>query len=227
MGNDIGTLSEKSVHRYLKSYLCKDETKHEVIVGKYIADIKIDNHIYEIQTKNFKNLLAKIEYYLSKNIDVTVVYPVITEKYISWLDTVDNSVVDRRKCSYKEHIQDIFKELYWVQNYIANSSIKLKIITLEAEEYKYLDGYGQSQKHKATKIDKVPTKILNEFNIESISDLKIFLPSTLPQEFTSRDFQKCTKSRNKYLGSGLKILRELGVIQIIGKKGNTFIYGQL
>lgn len=224
MGNSIGTLSEKSIHLEIKNYLEPRKEYQEVKVGNYIADIKRDNEIFEVQTQQFKNLISKLNYYIKNRYNITIVYPLIQEKYINWIDPISTEIVERRKSSYKKYIQDIFKELYWIKDYIANEQIKLKIITLTAEEYKYLDGYGQNQKYKATKIDKVPSKIINEINIQSVNDFKIFLPDTLPKEFTSKDFQKYTRSRSKYLGSGLKILREIGVIKVVRKQGNAYVY---
>ena len=222
--NQIGTLSEKSIHSEIKNYLEPNKEYQEVKVGNYIADIKRYNEIFEVQTQQFKNLISKLNYYIKNGYDITVVYPLVQEKYINWIDPISTEIVERRKSSYKRYIQDIFKELYWIKDYIVKEQIKLKIITLTAEEYKYLDGYGQNQKYKATKIDKVPSKIINEINIQSVNDFKIFLPDTLPKEFTSKDFQKYTKSRSKYLGSGLKILREIGVIKVIRKQGNAYVY---
>lgn len=222
--NQIGTLSEKSIHSEIKNYLEPNKEYQEVKVGNYIADIKRYNEIFEVQTQQFKNLISKLNYYIKNWYDITVVYPLVQEKYINWIDPISTEIVERRKSSYKKYIQDIFKELYWIKDYIANEQIKLKIITLTAEEYKYLDGYGQNQKYKATKIDKVPSKIINEINIQSVNDFKIFLPDTLPKEFTSKDFQKYTRSRSKYLGSGLKILREIGVIKVVRKQGNAYVY---
>lgn len=222
--NQIGTLSEKSIHSEIKNYLEPNKEYQEVKVGNYIADIKRYNEIFEVQTQQFKNLISKLNYYIKNGYDITVVYPLVQEKYINWIDPISTEIVERRKSSYKKYIQDIFKELYWIKDYIANEQIKLKIITLTAEEYKYLDGYGQNNKYKATKIDKVPSKIINEINIQSVNDFKIFLPDTLPKEFTSKDFQKYTRSRSKYLGSGLKILREIGVIKVVRKQGNAYVY---
>lgn len=222
--NQIGTLSEKSIHSEIKNYLEPNKEYQEVKVGNYIADIKRDNEIFEVQTQQFKNLISKLNYYIKNRYNITIVYPLIQEKYINWIDPISTEIVERRKSSYKRYIQDIFKELYWIKDYIVKEQIKLKIITLTAEEYKYLDGYGQNNKYKATKIDKVPSKIINEINIQSVNDFKIFLPDTLPKEFTSKDFQKYTRSRSKYLGSGLKILREIGVIKVVRKQGNAYVY---
>lgn len=217
--SSIGTLSEKSVHAQLKN-LIADEKFQEIKCGRYVADIKIDNTIYEIQTQQFKKLIPKLEYYISCGYNIVVVYPLIQQSYINYIDEL-NDIVDRRKSSYKRYIQDIFKELYWIKDYIVNEQIKLTIVALEVEEYKQLNGVS---KYRATKIDKVPTKVVSSIDLCKIDDFYKFLPDTLPKEFDSNMYKKHTHSRSKYLGSGLKMLRELGIIQVVRKEGNKYIY---
>ena len=60
--NQIGTLSEKSIHSEIKNYLEPNKEYQEVKVGNYIADIKRGNEIFEIQTQQFKNLIFKLKY---------------------------------------------------------------------------------------------------------------------------------------------------------------------
>lgn len=222
--NEIGTLSEKSIHKYLKNMLEPDEQYHEVKVGQYIADIKHDNKIIEIQTQNFKKLLPKLEYYIKNGYEIAVVYPIIHRKIINWIDPVSMGVVDIRKSSRIGVIQDSFKELYWILQYIVNEEIELKIILIDANEYKYLDGRGQNQKIKATKIDKLPTQIINTVDIRSINDLRVFVPDTLDNNWTSKDYVKVTKCNKRWVSSGLKMLRENNIIEMIGKQGNAIIY---
>ena len=223
--NKIGTLSEKSIHSYIKDYISNnDKSIQEVPIGRYIADVKIDNTIYEIQTAQYKKLLGKLDFYIANNINVVVIMPVIQHKVINWVDTETDEIIEQRKSSYTGVIQDYFKEIYWLTDYIKRNLIKLWIVQLDANEYKYLDGYGTNCKRRATKIDKVPTKINNIIKINSVSDMKIFIPDTLNKEFDSIQFKKHSHSKSKYTGSGLKILRELGVISICRKEGNKFIY---
>lgn len=222
--NQIGTLSEKSIHSIVKDYLESDKQYQEVKVGKYIADIKRGNSIIEIQTQQFKNLLGKINYYIRCGYKTTIVYPIAQTKYINWIETDSTEIVERRKNPHKGVIQDMFKELYWIVDYLDNPLVELNIILLDVEEYKYLDGYGQSNKKRATKIDKVPTKVNEIVQIKSISDLIKFIPNTLPEKWSSKDFIKHSKCNKRWAGSGLKILREKGLIQIVEKQGNSFIY---
>lgn len=222
--NEIGTLSEKSIHAKLKDYLESNKEYQEVSVGRYIADIKRDNSIIEIQTKQFKNLLNKLEYYTKHNFDVTVVYPIVASKILNWIDPISNEIVESRKSPYKGVIQDCFRELYWIIDYIVKEKIKFKIILIEAEQYKYLDGYGQSNKKRATKIDIVPTKVVGEESFCNVSDLNKFIPKTLEREWTAKDFVKHSKVNSKYYASGLKMLRDIGIIIPVRKIGNAIVY---
>ena len=224
--NQIGTLSEKSIHSTIKDYLEPNKEYQEIKVGNYIADIKKDNTIYEIQTQQFKNLLSKINYYIKCRYKTIIVYPIAQNKYINWVEPNNTEILERRKTPHKGVIQDMFKELYWIVNYLDNPLIELHIILLDVEEYKYLDGYGQNNKKRATKIDKVPTKINEIIQINSISDLNKFLPDTLPKEFTSKDFIKHSKCNKRWAGSGLKMLRENNIITVVRKQGNTFVYSK-
>lgn len=222
--NQIGTLSEKSIHSEIKNYLEPNKEYQEIQVGNYIADIKRNNEIFEVQTQQFKNIISKLDYYIRYKYNVTVVYPLITKKIINWIDPVSHEIIEQRKSSHVGVIQDIFKELYWIAEYIAKEQIKLKIIRIEANEYKYLDGYGQNNKKHATKIDKVPANIIDEVNFRSVDDFKQFIPKTLNETWTVKDFIKHTKCNKRWAGSGIKILRELGIITIVNKQGNAYVY---
>lgn len=222
--NEIGTLSEKSIHAKIKDYLEPNKDYQEIKVGKYIADIKKDNTIIEIQTKQFKNIVNKLEYYTKNKFDVTVVYPIVASNFINKIDPITNRVISRRKSSHKGVIQDCFKELYWIIDYIVKEEIKFKIILVEAEKYLYIEKVKQSNKKKSAKIDIIPTKIVSEIDFCNIDDLVKFIPNTLDEEWTAKEFVKHSKVNSRYYASGLKMLRELGVIVQVNKKGNAIIY---
>ena len=221
----IGTLSEKSVHSVLKDYIEPNKERQEVKIGRYIADIKQDNEVIEIQTQQFKKLIPKINYYNSIGLKTTIIYPLIHRKTICWINPIDHRLIEEKKSTKIGRLQDIFKELYWIVDYIESKQIDLKIISLDVKEYKLLDGYGHNNKKRATKVDKIPTNINETITISSIDDLKKLIPETLKnKEWTAKEYIKEVKSNNRYIGSGLKMLREKGVIQVVRKEGNSFIY---
>ena len=77
----IGTLGEKSLHLTLKYYFAPDPDSHEQTVGGFIADVVTEDGIYEIQTRGLSRLKPKLDAFLPC-CPVTVVHPVVTEKYL-------------------------------------------------------------------------------------------------------------------------------------------------
>ena len=83
--NGIGTLREKTIHSVLKYYYAPDSSYHEIKIGPYVADICVDGEIFEVQTRNFNKMRAKLEYFLQEH-DVTIIYPV---EHTKWLKSLD------------------------------------------------------------------------------------------------------------------------------------------
>ena len=65
--NKITTYMERSLHAYLKTYFCPDESWHELKIGRYVADACDGKTIFEIQTGNFSPLIKKIKFYINNN----------------------------------------------------------------------------------------------------------------------------------------------------------------
>ena len=229
----IGTLSEKSVHRGLKNYLEPDSQKHEIKIGNYIADIVSGNLITEIQSKNFKVIERKLAYYTSQGYTVKIVHPVILIKYNNWVDPLTQEVLERRKAPMRTSMSDIFDELYKIREYLTNPKITFEVLGLEVEEYKYLDGYGENKKNRATKIDKLPTSIIKgiQFGSKEQSNTGIihfgyeqFLSEKLPKEFNSSEYSKISHCTIKTARTTLLILTELGIVSRLGRKNRKIIY---
>ena len=62
--NVIGVLSEKTLHSLIKRFIEPNDALQEVKVGDYYADIKNEDGIFEIQTRSFNKLRAKLTSYL-------------------------------------------------------------------------------------------------------------------------------------------------------------------
>ena len=55
----IGRLNEGSLHKTLKLYFEPDITRHEIKIGRFVADILNEDGIIEIQTRAFRNMKKK------------------------------------------------------------------------------------------------------------------------------------------------------------------------
>lgn len=212
----IGTQSEKTLHAILKRYFEPNETKHEIKMCGYIADIADDGEIIEIQTKELYRLAPKISAFLAEN-RVTVVYPIIVKKQLFWLDTETGECKFLRKSSKCGKSIDLLYELYGLREFLGNPNFRVCVVLLEANEYRALDGYGKDKKKHATKLDRIPTALMNEFYLEKPMDYRRFFPEALPPVFTSADFRTAANCSLRTSQRALNIFTKLGLIKVVGK----------
>lgn len=221
----IGTLNEKGIHRQIKQLLEDDKTKQEVRICGYIADIVNDNGIFEIQSAHFDKLRDKLEVYLDNtNLDITIVYPIQSLKHILWMDPLTHSIISQSKSTKKPSPLDIFKELYKIIDIIDTTRIHFKLVLIQSEEYKLLDGYGPNRKNKATKLNNKLIKILSVIDLDSYKDLIKLLPSNLPLPFTTGDIYRLTKADSKAASLTCTVCNRLGLIKRGKRKGRYITY---
>jgi len=221
--NGIGTLSEKTIHSVLKAYYSPDPSNHEVKVGSFVADICTDNGIMEIQTRSFNLLRRKLQAFL-QIAPVTIVYPIHNIKWIRWINPQTGEISPPRKSPKPGSPYVIFSELYRIKNFLHNPNLHLKIVIMNFEEYRYLDGWSKDKKKGSTKCDRIPTELVDEITISCMKDYQQLIPDNLPQEFTSVDFKKASGLSLGNAQTALNILHYVGVIERTGKKGRAYLY---
>ena len=215
----IGTLAEKTVHKVLKFYIEPDEKNHEVNYLGYVADIMNSDGIYEIQTRSAERLIPKLERFL-KDTKVTVVFPVIVQKYIRRLDKSTGEISEPRKSPKKESAYTALGEVYKIRRFLGNPNLKIMLVFLEADEYKIIGGSPKGFRAS----DKIPTVILGQMRLDSKSDFSVLVPEGLGEQFLASDFAKAAKIQKKHIFCVMNVLSSLGVISRVGKKGNAYVY---
>lgn len=222
----VGTLSEKLVHRTLKYYFEPDGANHEIEVLGSIVDIKNGDGIVEIQTRGFDRLKPKLEKLLPEY-SVKVVYPVIVEKTVHWIDPESGETVSVRKSSKKGRVTDILPELYHVLELLREENLSFTLVSLCADEFRILDGYGKEKKKRATKVNIVPTKLLEVRDVSGNFGVKEWIYSILPDNFTAKQLNSTLHLRPRQLSLALKFLIKLGVVRQIGKICNAYLYEKI
>lgn len=219
----IGTLSEKTVHAILKHFYDPDEGHQEIPVGNFVADIYAEGEIIEIQTRQFDKLRGKLAAFLPQ-FPVTIVYPIPREKWVIWVDRESGECSQRRKSPKKGSPYHIFPELYRIKTFLKDPNLRLRLILLDMEEYKLLDGRGQNRKKGASRYDRIPTKLVEEIAIDCPRDFLRFLPAPLESAFTSRDFARAAHIPLPLAQTTLHILYYMDVVTRVGKQGNLYRY---
>ncbi len=218
----IGTYNEKTLHHTLKLYYGGLHST-EACVGKFVADVVREDGIFEIQSKAFYRMRAKLESFLSVS-HVTVVYPVTVSKSIVWADTETGEIVSKSKSPKKGSVYCILPELYTLRPFLKNERLSFICVLVNCDEYRYADGYGKDKKKRATKVDIIPTCLIDEVRICGTEDYKMFVPDSLPEIFTSADYAKATKLSRADAAKALLVLTDMGTVSRVGTKGNSILY---
>ena len=219
----IGTLSEKTVHAVLKNYLVPKETYHEQKCEGYVADILYEGEIIEIQTANFNTLRRKLDVFLPKY-EVTICYPIPATKWLIWINEETGEITNKRKSPKCGTIYQVFFELYKIKKYLSNPHLHLRLLLIDVEEYRLLNGWNHDKKRGSTRYDRIPVGIEKDIAINSIEEYEIFLPLGLPIPFTSEDYSKATKLTRKKAQTALNVLTSIDTVVHVGKRGNSILY---
>ncbi len=220
----IGTLSERALHRILKLAIEPNEECHEKKILGSVADIFNAEGITEIQTRAFERLVPKLSKFLSEQ-PVTVVYPMAKQKRLHWINPETGEISPPRKSPKSEKPFDAFYELYKIRSFLANERLTVKLVFLHMEEYRYRNGYGREKKKGAPRIERIPTAFCEEIALASREDFRIFLPESLPEEFTAKQYAKAIGQKPRYAYLGLRILKDcFGLVSHIRTEGREYVY---
>ena len=219
----IGTLSEKTVHAILKNYYEPDEDRQEIPIGNYVADIFAGGEIIEIQTRQFDKLRGKLSAFLPLY-PVTIVYPIPREKWIIWINEETGELSGKRESPLKGSPYTVFPELYKIKSFLKDPHLRFKLVLLDMEEYKLLNGRGKNRKIRASRYDRIPTELVQELETERPEDFLQFVPPELEGPFTTKDFAKAARISQTLAQVTLNILYHMEAVARVGKKGNLYLY---
>ena len=209
----IGTLAEKRLHAVIKRYLCEDADCHEVGVcnTRYVSDVRVGNDVYEVQTGAFYPMKKKIDHYLTHtDCTVTVVHPIPTVKWISWITDEGELLAPRKKAPRRARPEDLLAELYCLREHLGNPRLKFVLLLIEAEDFRLCSARAKNPKKNAVRYERIPLALLDELEFSSPADFANFIPNALPQHFTVKEFSAHTKIRGRDAYSAVRVLAALG-----------------
>ncbi len=212
----FGTLQEKRLHAVVKRYLCEDTDYHEVGVKdtRYVADVRVGDDVYEVQTGSFYPLKAKIAYYLEQtDCTVTVVHPIAVERTVSWVDPDAGTVSLPRKVARRGRPEELLPELYPLLPHLSNPRLRFRLLLLSVQDFRLLNGWSRDRKRGSVRYDRIPVDLLEDVCFSRPEHYRRFLPPSLPSPFTVPDFSRTTKLRGRNAYSAVRALAALGVIR--------------
>ena len=225
----VGTQNEKLIHAALKNYYAPFSDEQEVKIGSFYADAVSEDGIFEIQMKQLYRLREKLSVFL-ENARVNLVHPFICESKTLFVNAESGEIVKADKPRKTSSWLKIFEELYSIRNFLRSDNLKIVIVKLKVEKIVYFNGekipdLRSRNVRKKCRIEKIPTEIVEEIWFETAEDFRRLLPENLPESFTKKEF--CKAAGEAYSSLRLEVLREIGILEKVGNRGNAFVYAVL
>ena len=219
----IGTLGEKTLHAAVKYYLEPDDSCHEVPYLGFVADIKNEAGVIEVQTRAFDRLRRKLAVFLEAG-SVTLVCPLPHLKYVQWLDPETGEVGRRHKSPKTGQPWHILPELDRIKELLGHPNLTLLIILLDVDEYRALTGWSRDRKRGSHRLERIPLSLYQEIRITRPADRQVLVPAGLPQEFTRQELMKSGRFSDRQSAAALRALVSLGLCERCGSRGKAYLY---
>ena len=219
----IGTLGEKSLHAALKDWYAQTGDRLEAEVDGFHIDILRHNLLIGIQTANFSSLRRKLNTLVEKH-PLRLVYPIAQEKWIVRLAADGVTRLGRRKSPKKGNLFHLFDELVSIPHLINHRYFSLEVLMVQKEEVRCEDGTGSWRRKGLSIADHHLIDVFGKHVFKQTSDFKDLIPLNLPEPFSTQELGKSINQPRWLAQKMAYCLRHMGVIEIVGKNGNSLLY---
>ena len=219
----IGTLGERSLHSSLKDWYAQPGDQLETEVDGLHIDIIRNNLLIEIQTTNFSSLRRKLNTLIEKH-QARLVFPIAQEKWIVRLAADGVTQIGRRKSPKKGNLFHIFEELVSIPNLIKNRNFSLEVLLIQEEEVRCDDGTGSWRRKGLRIVDHRLIEVMSRHIYKEPSDFLALISSDLTVPFSTKELGEGIGQPRWIAQKMAYCLRNMGVIEIVGKNGNSLLY---
>ncbi len=217
----IGTLGEKSLHASIKSWYAQPGDLLETRVAGYVIDIVRGNTLIEIQTGNFNALKRKLPALL-ENHPVHLLHPIPAEKWIL-RQRANGALINRRRSPKRGGVLDLFRELVYIPHLLSHPRFSLEVLLTQEEEILRDDGRGSWRRKRWSIFDRRLLGITRQIAFRNPADYLDLLPANLPEPFTNQDLAAALRCRPALAQKMTYTLRQMGTLEVCGKRGNTLL----
>lgn len=227
MSHAISTWNESPLHAALKEWVAWPGDQFEVAVDGFIVDIVRGDLLIEIQTGSFRSIRDKL-IRLVEHHPVRLVYPVAEQKWIVKLpgdgEGKGSGPMGRRKSPKRGMFEEVFRELVSFPQLVAHDNFSLDVLLIHEEELRRYDGRRGWRRRGWITHERRLLEVVAQRRFASPADMVELLPGSLAQPFTTSDLATAIGQPRRLAQRMAYCLREMGLIQAVGKEGNAFLY---
>nr|MBC8498483.1 hypothetical protein [Candidatus Bathyarchaeota archaeon] len=134
-------MGEKSLHDSVKLWYSREGDEIEKEVDGYVVDVVRGDLLIEVQTANFSAIRDKLRRLVRAH-PVRLVHPISERKWIVRVDGDGETVLSRRRSPKRGRIEDVFYELVYVPDLLAEENMSLEVLLVHSEDVLIDDGRG-------------------------------------------------------------------------------------
>ena len=219
----IGTLGERSLHSSLKDWYARPGDRKEVQVEGFHIDIVRRNLLIEIQTTNFSSQKRKLNALIEKH-PLRLVLPIAQEKWIVRVDADRSTPIGRRKSPKKGKVFHLFRELVSIPDLIKQPNFSLEVLLIREEEIRCDDGKGSWRRKGLSIVDHRLAGVVDQHLFKRPSDFLSLVPIGMAEPFSTEELAESINEPRWLAQKMAYCLRNMGVMDIVGKTGNSILY---
>jgi hypothetical protein len=219
-------MKETSLHAAIKEKYVQPGDQVEKWLAGYIVDLLRGDLVIEIQTGNFINLKAKLANLLPFY-QVRIVYPVPVERYIVRIDNKTGELISKRKSPKKTGDEDLFRELIYIVPFLTHENLSYDILNVKDEVIYLNDGKGSWRRNRWSIVDRKLIEIEKIIPLSNSFDLIRYLPTNIPDLFTTRDVWLATRLPMSLTRKMLYCFYQMGKLKRAGKSGKFWLYSRV
>jgi len=221
----VAVLNEKPLHAALKEWYSQPGDLLESSVDGFVVDIVRGHLLIEIQTGNFAAMKRKLAK-LTVHHPVRLVYPIARDKWIVRLAEDGHSQLSRRKSPKRGAVEHLFDELVSLPKLLLNPNFSIEVLIVQEEEIRRHDAFRAWRRNGWVTYERRLLRVVERRLFQGPGDIYALLPSTLSEPFTTTDLAQAIAKPRRLAQKMVYCLRLVGLIKLVGKKGNAVLYSR-
>jgi len=218
----IGTLNEKPLHAALKVWYAEEGDRFEVPLDGFVIDIVRDRLLIEIQTGSVSALRRKLTA-LVKRHPIRLVIPIAATRSIVKLDDEGTEQAHRRSPKHGR-MYDVFSELVALPRLLGDSNLQVEVLLIQEEEVRRRSETHGWRRHGWVTDERRLVEVIDQVCFHHPADFLAIVPPSLAEPFTTADLAVAVSCPRRLAQQMAYCLRKMGVITVVGKKGNALCY---
>lgn len=220
--SSIGLLNEKPLHASLKEWCAQPGDRFEVPVDRFVIDIVRGDLLLEIQTGNFASIKSKLTTLVGSH-QVRLIRPIAQEKWIVKLAKDDSGGITRRKSPKRGRVEDLFWEMVSFPQLLADPNFSLEVLMIREEEVRRYEEKRNWRRRGWATDERRLLEVVEQTSYEEPADWRAFIPIDV-ETLTAKDLAEARGIRNELAQKMVYCLRNVGVLELVGKRGRANLY---